>query len=127
MCDMLVVEDDPILRVTLAEALRDEGFEVAEAANGTDALDILHGPRAAKILVTDINLGSPPDGIEVAEEAMRRHDQLRVIYATGSPHRLRRHRLGPKERVLCKPFAPVELIEVACALMGSEQQERGSP
>jgi CheY-like chemotaxis protein len=127
MCDMLVVEDDPILRVTLAEALRDEGFEVAEAANGTDALDILHSPRGARVLVTDVYLGSPPDGIEVAAEAMRAHEQLRVIYATGSPQRLRRHILGPKERVLTKPFMPTELVEVASALLDTEQKGRGSP
>jgi CheY-like chemotaxis protein len=126
MFDMLVLEDDPILRVALAEALRKRGFDVHEAANGMDALGILRRTCGAKLLVTDINLGSRPDGLQVAEEAMRTHDHLRVIYTTGSPHRLRRHKLSPKERVLRKPFMVIELVEVASALMGTEQRGRGS-
>ncbi len=48
---VLVVEDDHLIREAIAEALGEEGFEVAEAANGREALDKLHQRRAALVLL----------------------------------------------------------------------------
>ncbi|WP_242344612.1 response regulator [Anaeromyxobacter terrae] len=49
---ILIVEDDPDIREALAEALGCEGYDVALAENGQDALDVLHdGPRPDVILL----------------------------------------------------------------------------
>ncbi len=52
---ILVVEDDPLIREFVVEALREEGFFVIHAANGDEAL-ALCGRRVADVLVTDIQL-----------------------------------------------------------------------
>lgn len=48
---ILVVDDDVSIRGFLAEALRDEGYEVQTAGNGQDALELLHGWRPDLILL----------------------------------------------------------------------------
>ncbi len=48
---VMVVEDDAMIRETLAEALDEEGFEVIEAANGREALDKLQGERTSLVLL----------------------------------------------------------------------------
>jgi PleD family two-component response regulator len=49
---ILVVEDDPLIREFVVEALREEGYEVVHAANGEDALEWC-GKRIADVLVTE--------------------------------------------------------------------------
>ncbi len=51
---VLVVEDDHLIREAIAEALDEEGFEVVEAANGREALDKLHGPEPASLVLLDL-------------------------------------------------------------------------
>jgi DNA-binding response OmpR family regulator len=55
---ILVVEDDPLIREFVVEALRDEGYEVIHAANGEQALAWCKR-RVADVLVTDIKLPGP--------------------------------------------------------------------
>lgn len=80
MHDMFVADDDPIVRVTLAEALRDEGFDVLEASTGAEAVSLLAEAGGARVLVTDVFLGSGPDGITLAAEALRRWPNPRDLH-----------------------------------------------
>jgi two-component system, cell cycle sensor histidine kinase and response regulator CckA len=52
--DVLVVEDEWLLREELTAALRKEGFTVVEARNGESAVNILSQPAGFDILITDI-------------------------------------------------------------------------
>lgn len=52
---ILVVEDDPLVREVAVEALTDEGYEVIEAENGEQALDVCQ-EHAADAIFTDIRL-----------------------------------------------------------------------
>ncbi|MFK4729448.1 response regulator [Agromyces mediolanus] len=62
---VLVVEDQRIMRVLVAEALRHRGFEVELAADAAAALELLDAVDP-DVLVTDVELGSRPDGVELA-------------------------------------------------------------
>jgi DNA-binding response OmpR family regulator len=55
---VLVAEDDPDTRETLAEILRLAGFEVAPAANGEEALSVLMRPPAPDVVVLDVSMPS---------------------------------------------------------------------
>jgi CheY-like chemotaxis protein len=77
---VLVVEDDPFVRLFAVEILEDEGFEVVEAGTGEEGLDRCHG---ADLLFTDIRLPGELDGWDVAERCRQRDPDLPVIYATG--------------------------------------------
>ena len=78
---VLVVEDEPSLREVIAEALEADGFAVAQALDGADALARLHG-FAYDGLVVDLGL---PDtnGMEVLDEALTLFPALRAVVITG--------------------------------------------
>jgi DNA-binding response OmpR family regulator len=63
---VLVVEDDPLIREFLVEALREEGFDVIHAADGEQALAWC-GRKVADVLITDIRLPGKIDGWQIAE------------------------------------------------------------
>lgn len=105
---VLVVEDDPLVRELVVEALREEGYEVIHAANGEQALAWCKR-RIADVLVTDIKLPGEVDGWQIAE-LCREHDPgLRVIYATGfSPVEARP---VPGSLTLQKPCQPDRIVK----------------
>lgn len=56
LADVMVVEDDRSIRETLAEVLADEGFGVTWAANGAEALHLLQGARAPRLILLDLTM-----------------------------------------------------------------------
>jgi DNA-binding response OmpR family regulator len=77
---VLIVDDEPTMRVTLGEALGGWGYRVAEAGSGRQALAALAAERPAVVLL-DINL---PDssGLDLLREIKRRRPQAAVIMLT---------------------------------------------
>ena len=66
MC-ILVVEDEPLIRMIVVEELEDAGFHVCEAASGDDAVSYLESPPAPlTMLITDIHMPGKLSGIEIA-------------------------------------------------------------
>jgi CheY-like chemotaxis protein len=112
--DVLVVEDEPLVRETAVAALREAGFSVAEAASAEEALALAEsagdggGPPA--VLVADLRLGPGMDGLALGAEARRRWPDVGVVYATGHPDSFDGRLLGPRERYVLKPFAPAALL-----------------
>ncbi len=117
--DVLLVEDGPLVRASAAEALRDAGLDVAEAASAEAALaaadGAAHGPP--RVLVADLHLGPGMDGLSLGALLLRRWPQVGVVYATGHPEALDGRSLGPRERYVVKPFAPAALLRAVRRLM----------
>jgi len=63
---VLLIEDEAIIRLMTAEALQDEGFEVIEAADGDEAVKLLDGPGRFDVLFTEVRMPGALDGIGVA-------------------------------------------------------------
>ncbi len=82
---VLVVEDEFLIRMTLAEALGDEGFEVLEAESGDVALPMLVADPTIRLLLTDIQLPGVLNGRMLAQRARERSPHLPIIYMTGQP------------------------------------------
>jgi DNA-binding response OmpR family regulator len=97
--DVLLVEQDDVLRSDIAETLTRAGLDVAELAVGEDALAMPRAAGAPRILVTDLDLPGM-DGIHLAREAQRRWPALGIIYLSG---RKRRDGVGLQGPVLPKP------------------------
>ncbi|MGY2005040.1 response regulator [Blastococcus sp. SYSU DS1024] len=74
---ILVVEDDDSIRTALRWALEDEGYDVAEAASGEDAVGMV-GIAAPDMMIVDLMLGSM-DGLAVIREVRRAHDLPVVV------------------------------------------------
>jgi len=99
---VLVVEDDPLVRLFVIEALRDEGYAVEPAANAAEARALLER-RRYDVLMTDIALPQGQDGFALAAWASRRRPGLRIVYSSGmgEPPRDRAWAHGS---FLAKPF-----------------------
>lgn len=96
----LLVEDDPLIRITTADMVRDLGYTVIEAASAETALEIL-GAQPVDILVADIGL-SGMSGHDLAWAVYRTHPHVRIVLATG--HSVPMEELVPGAVVLSKPF-----------------------
>ena len=118
MCDVLVVEDWPIVRMVLVEMLEDEGFKVREASNLAQALAIAGGPAGCSVLVTDLDLGLPDlDGFGMAALVQSVVPGLPVLFVSGRQWRLEAHACTANQRTLCKPFTKDKLVALVRELL----------
>jgi DNA-binding response OmpR family regulator len=119
---VLLVEDEPLIRVVLAEELSHAGFEVCEAENGTQAAELIENPpNNLSLLITDIHMPGKLDGIEVAHLMRTRFPDVPIIYMTGRPDVLgRMGGLGATEALLPKPFTPSSLLGMARQLLAGQ-------
>jgi len=79
---VLVVEDVALIRMTTIDMLEQIGFEACEAADGPEALALLHKDGEIDILLTDLGLPGM-SGRRLVEEALRLKPALKVIIASG--------------------------------------------
>lgn len=117
---LLLVEDDQNLQPMLEVALSDDGFEVVVAATGAMAISELesNGTRF-KGLVTDIRLGSGPNGWEVGHRARQLVPGIPVIYMSGdSAHEWSAEGV-PESIMLQKPFAISQLTSAITTLLNA--------
>lgn len=80
---ILVVDDEEIIRALLEEILLDEGFEVATAGNGNEAIEMLQGDQF-DLIISDVVMPGM-SGIEVLQAAFRIDPEYPVIMITGYP------------------------------------------
>ena len=116
--DVLVVDDEALVREIVAEGLTDEGYAAVEAASAEQALFLTETAGAPEVLVTDVDLWGGMDGLALAEEVRRRWPDTGVVIMTGNPERLETHTFTEKERFLTKPFGNARLVTVVRDLMG---------
>jgi CheY-like chemotaxis protein len=112
--DVLVVEDEPLVREMVTEWLEEAGLQVAAAAHAEVALTVINTfGNSPPVLVTAVGLGpGRMDGITLAAELRRRWPRLAVVIMTDHEAKLPRcPPPAPQERHLIKPFAPVALVQ----------------
>jgi CheY-like chemotaxis protein len=112
---ILLVDDDPVVRLTLARALTDRGYEVRTAADGQGAITILNGLKTLPaIAITDLEMAGV-NGEELARVLVRRYPQLPVIFMTAYLAVYRTAYLpGP---ILEKPFRAERLCELISSVL----------
>lgn len=111
--EVLLVEDHVLLRRVLADSLRDEGYQVVEAGNGSDALALLQRGLRPRILVSDVRMPGPLNGLELARLARTIVPEIPVLLTTGY-NELSTHEFT----LLLKPFTPEELLRCITDLFG---------
>lgn len=118
---VLLVEDETLIRLVMAEVLRDEGFEVVEAADGDEAFGLLDGPGAFDVLFTDVRMPGTLDGIDVALHARRRYPAIPVLVVSGYAAYVmsRLAALQPAAVFVSKPYSLTEILDVLHRLTGT--------
>jgi signal transduction histidine kinase/CheY-like chemotaxis protein len=79
---ILLVDDEVMVRETLATSLEDAGYAVMIAADGAEALDLLRSPAVVDVLVTDLSMPGL-DGLAVIRQAQRQRAGLPAVLLTG--------------------------------------------
>ncbi len=117
MC-IMVVEDDPLIRLILVEELEEAGFVVREAETGDQAIVLLETiDPPLSILVTDVHMPGLRSGVDLAEYVRQRLPNVPVIFTTGQPDALNKLHPGDKHEILVrKPYAPSDIIRRIHAL-----------
>ena len=102
---ILVVEDDLLIRMILAEMLRDEGYDVVEAESGDAAVPLLDDGVA--LLITDMQMPGSLDGQGLARQARLTRPALPVIFTSG--RRLGAAPASPHDLVIDTPYQRAEI------------------
>lgn len=117
---VLLVEDEFLICMMMADALAEHGFEVRAAANARAALEHLTGGAPCDVLLTDLNLGPGLDGSGLAKLARELRPDLPVVYVSGSVRRIEELSPVPGATFIPKPYVP----EKVCELLGELQVSR---
>lgn len=80
---VLIVEDEPILRLNLAWHLEDEGFDVSEAGNADEAIAVLERRPEIRLIFTDIDMPGSMDGLKLSAYVRDRWPPVRIIITSG--------------------------------------------
>ncbi len=114
---LLLVEDDTLVRMTVAMMLEDDGFGVVEAGSADEAWRLINGGLLVEAVVTDVDLGHGPTGVQMVEGMRDVLPNVAIIFITGRPASMVGRELGPREALLAKPFLGSDLSDALRALV----------
>lgn len=81
---ILVVDDEPLVRMNLVEMAQNAGFETVEAANAPHALMILEGRDDIRAVFTDIRMPGDMDGLALAHVVRDRWPPTVIVICSGN-------------------------------------------
>lgn len=107
---VLVVEDEPLVRMSAVDLVEDAGFVALEAATADDAMALMERDANVRIVFTDIDMPGSMDGLGLAWFVRGRWPLIRIIVASG--HRTpARDDLPPGVAFFAKPYDYDEVAE----------------
>jgi PAS domain S-box-containing protein len=103
---VLVVDDEPTIRMLVLEVLEGLGYAAIEAADGASGLKVLQSEARIDLLVTDVGLPGGMNGRQMADAARQRRPGLKVLFITGYAENavVGNGHLEPGMHVMTKPF-----------------------
>jgi CheY-like chemotaxis protein len=108
---VLIVEDEFLLRMDVAEVIGAAGFEVIEAANADEAIEVLEARRDVMVVFTDIQMPGSMDGLKLARAVRGRWPPIKIV-ATSGRLNVRETDLPEGGRFLPKPYSSAEVTGV---------------
>jgi CheY-like chemotaxis protein len=105
---VLIVEDEPLIRAMTADLLAEAGCTVHEAENANEAIALIDDGAELDVMLADVRLPGPMDGVALSDIAIERRPNLKVVVTSGSnlPSSVR---LPTGATFLPKPYWPHEL------------------
>jgi CheY-like chemotaxis protein len=103
---VVIVDDEPDIRMLAAEALTDAGYDFVAAEDGRSGLALLRTTPGAVLLITDVGLPGGMNGRQLADAARSERPDLKVLFVTGYAESavLSGRDLEPGMHILTKPF-----------------------
>jgi two-component system, response regulator PdtaR len=115
---ILVVEDDPLLRMLAVEIVEEAGFTAIEAADADEAVALLESRTDIALLFTDINMPGSMDGLKLAHAVRDRWPPIKIWVASGN-QQLQSSDLPSNSCFFRKPYQASALVEELRSLVGS--------
>jgi CheY-like chemotaxis protein len=106
---ILVVEDDPLLRLHAVDLVEEAGFIAVDAANADAAVAILESRDDIRLLFTDVQMPGSMDGLKLAHAVRRRWPPIKIVIVSGHL-RVTEHDLPDDIRFFGKPFETAKMI-----------------
>jgi CheY-like chemotaxis protein len=107
---VLVVEGEFFVRCGTANALREAGYSVVECGSGEQAVALCRSKAPIDVLFTDINLGGPVSGWEVAERFRMVRPDGAVLYTSGNG--IDPNRCCPDSVFVAKPYLHHDILSI---------------
>ena len=106
---ILVVEDEPLIRMSAVATLQDAGYWVLEAKDSADALDVLSRHSEVSIMVTDVRMPGPMDGLALVTWVQLNNPAIRSIVVSGNATAAEAGKAGAFGFV-AKPYLPTTIV-----------------
>jgi two-component system, response regulator PdtaR len=114
---VLLVEDEPIIRLDLASELRGAHYEVIEASNAGEALSVLDS-QAIDLMISDVVMPGSMDGVALAEHARAVNPDMKIIIVSG-------YSSGPPANVadefFAKPYGSTPVLKTCRQLLDKRE------
>lgn len=119
---ILIVDDEPTIRMLLRDALAEQGYTLIEAADSIAGLKLLRSDINIDLLITDVGLPGGMNGRQMADAARVNRPGLKVLFITGYAETtiFGKADLAPGMRILTKPFTVHSLLSRVRHLLGPE-------
>ncbi len=113
---VLVVEDEPLIRLGLASAIEEAGYDVAEAANANEAIRVLEQDRV-QLVLTDVDMPGGMDGIRLAHYVRDRWPPVQLIVISGKVG-VKPGELPAGAQFVSKPYQEPQLLGLVQSMIG---------
>src|SRR3984957_21024563 len=105
---LLIVEDEPLVRACAVETVTAAGFEVIEAANADEAIQILECRSDIRVVFTDVHMPGSMDGLKLAPAVRNRWPPIKIIVTSGRELATEQD-LPEGGRFFAKPYNQIQL------------------
>ena len=115
---ILVVEDETFIRMDLVEILGAAGFDILEAVNADEAVQMLERHSDIRLVFTDIDMPGSMNGLKLAAAVRDRWPPVRII-ATSGHFKVQAGDLPADARFIAKPYQPAQIISAVRELIST--------
>jgi CheY-like chemotaxis protein len=115
---VLIVEDEPILRMQAADVVEEAGFVPVEAKDADEAIVILKSRSDIVLLFTDIHMPGSIDGLKLAHFVRDRWPPIKIIVVSGRVT-LSKSDMPPGGRFFGKPFEASRMVSALRSMIGA--------
>jgi CheY-like chemotaxis protein len=115
---VLVVEDEPLLRMLAVEVVEEAGFLAIEARDADEAVELLESRTDIILLFTDINMPGSMDGLKLAHAVRDRWPPIKILLVSGQ-QRLQSSDLPSNSCFVGKPYQAAALVDELRSMVGS--------
>ena len=106
---VLVVEDEVLIRMAVADTIAEAGFAVCEAGNADQAIKLLESRADIRALFTDIDMPGSMDGLKLAAAVRTRWPAIKIIITSGHV-KIRAEELPVEGKFISKPYDAARIV-----------------